>query len=75
MRKIILMFRNLIVGIITGLDNPTSGQVLIDGVDITRMSEGQLAAVRNHKISMVFQVFNLIPVLTAQENVEVSLYV
>jgi putative ABC transport system ATP-binding protein len=42
-----------------GLDNPTSGQVLVDGVDITHMSEGKLAAVRNQKIGMVFQAFNL----------------
>ncbi|HTI56928.1 MAG TPA: ATP-binding cassette domain-containing protein, partial [Verrucomicrobiae bacterium] len=53
--------------------SPTSGQVLVDGVDITRMSEGQLAAVRNAKIGMVFQAFNLIPTLTAQENVAVPL--
>ena len=63
------------LGIIAGLDNPTTGQVLIDGVDITRMSEGKLAAVRNSEIGMVFQAFNLIPTLTAQENVEVPLYV
>src|SRR5207248_11041913 len=67
--------KRTLLGIIAGLDNPTSGQVLIDGVDITRMSEGQLAAVRNNKIGMVFQAFNLIPTLTAQENVEVPLYV
>jgi putative ABC transport system ATP-binding protein len=67
--------KSTLLGIIAGLDNPTSGQVLVDGIDITRMSEGQLAAVRNKKIGMVFQAFNLIPTLTAQENVEVPLYV
>lgn len=67
--------KSTLLGIIAGLDNPTSGQVLIDGVDIARMSEGKLAAVRNQKIGMVFQAFNLIPTLTAQENVEVPLYV
>jgi putative ABC transport system ATP-binding protein len=67
--------KSTLLGIIAGLDNPTSGQVLIDGIDITRMSEGQLASVRNTKIGMVFQAFNLIPTLTAQENVEVPLYV
>ena len=67
--------KSTMLGIIAGLDNPTSGQVLIDGVDITRMSEGRLAEVRNRKIGMVFQAFNLIPTLTAQENVEVPLYV
>ena len=67
--------KSTLLGIIAGLDNPTSGQVLIDGVDITTMSEGRLAEVRNSKIGMVFQAFNLIPTLTAQENVEVPLYV
>src|SRR5712691_13155033 len=60
---------------IAGLDNPTTGQVFIDGVDIPRMSEGKLAVVRNSKIGMVFQAFILIPTLTAQENMEVPLYV
>ena len=67
--------KSTLLGIIAGLDNPTSGQVLIDGIDITSMSEGKLASVRNNKIGMVFQAFNLIPTLTAQENVEVPLYV
>src|SRR5258707_7730218 len=67
--------KSTLLGIIAGLDNPTTGQVLIDGVDITTMSEGKLAVVRNKKIGMVFQAFNLIPTLTAQENVEVPLYV
>src|SRR6478752_3881108 len=67
--------KSTLLGIIAGLDNPTSGQVLIDGIDITRMSESKLAVVRNSKIGMVFQAFNLIPTLTAQENVEVPLYV
>lgn len=67
--------KSTLLGIIAGLDNPTSGQVWIDSVDITRMSERRLADVRNRKIGMVFQAFNLIPTLTAQENVEVPLYV
>src|SRR5690348_6116460 len=67
--------KSTLLGIIAGLDNPTSGQVLIDGIDITRMKENALAGVRNAKIGMVFQAFNLIPTLTAQENVEVPLYV
>src|SRR5436305_4172597 len=67
--------KSTLLGIIAGLDNPTSGQVFIDGIDITTMSEGKLASVRNNKIGMVFQAFNLIPTLTAQENVEVPLYV
>ena len=67
--------KSTLLGIIAGLDNPTSGQVLIDGIDITSMGERRLAAVRNKKIGMVFQAYNLIPTLTAQENVEVPLYV
>ena len=55
--------KSTLLGIIAGLDNPTTGQVLIDGVDITCMSESRLAAVRNSKIGMVFQAFNLIPTL------------
>jgi putative ABC transport system ATP-binding protein len=67
--------KSTLLGIIAGLDNPTTGKVLIDGIDITKMSEGKLAKVRNSKIGMVFQAFNLIPTLTAQENVEIPLYV
>jgi len=67
--------KSTLLGIIAGLDNPSTGQVFIDGVDITRMTEGKLAVVRNSKIGMVFQAFNLIPTLTAQENVEIPLYV
>jgi putative ABC transport system ATP-binding protein len=67
--------KSTLLGIIAGLDKPTSGEVWIDNVDIARMSEGRLAAVRNNKIGMVFQAYNLIPTLTAKENVEVPLYV
>ena len=66
--------KSTLLAIIAGLDNPTTGQVLIDGVDIACMSESRLATVRNSKIGMVFQAFNLIPTLTAQENVEIPLY-
>lgn len=67
--------KSTLLGIIAGLDNPTSGQVLIENVDITHMTEHELARIRNQKIGMVFQAYNLIPTLTAQENVEVPLYV
>jgi putative ABC transport system ATP-binding protein len=66
--------KSTLLGIIAGLDSPTTGHVLIDGNDIARLSENRLAAIRNHKIGMVFQAFNLIPTLTAQENVEIPLY-
>ncbi len=67
--------KSTLLGIIAGLDSPTAGRILVDGADITRMSEAKLAQVRNASIGMVFQAFNLIPTLTAQENVEVPLYV
>jgi putative ABC transport system ATP-binding protein len=67
--------KSTLLGIISGLDNPSEGQVFIDGVEITHMGEGQLAGVRNEKVGVVFQAFNLIPTLTALENVAVPLYV
>ncbi|MBF6589601.1 MAG: ABC transporter ATP-binding protein [Ktedonobacterales bacterium] len=66
--------KSTLLGILAGLDSPTSGAVLLDGVDIARMGEARLAAIRNTKIGMVFQAFNLIPTLTARENVEAPLY-
>ncbi len=67
--------KSTLLGILAGLDTPSSGRVLIDGIDITHMTESKLAAVRNSKIGVVFQAYNLIATLTAQENVEVPLYV
>jgi putative ABC transport system ATP-binding protein len=67
--------KSTLLGVIAGLDRPTGGRVLVDGLDITDLPESKLAAVRNAKIGMVFQAFNLITTLTAQENVEVPLYV
>jgi putative ABC transport system ATP-binding protein len=66
--------KSTLLGIIAGLDTPSRGQVLVNGVDITRFSEGKLASIRNQQIGMVFQAFNLIPTLTALENVTVPLY-
>jgi len=66
--------KSTLLGILAGLDTPTSGKVIVDGVDITHMEEGKLARFRSDKIGMVFQSFNLIPTLTALENVEVPLF-
>ena len=66
--------KSTLLGILAGLDTPTSGQVIVDSVDITRLGEDKLARFRNEKIGMVFQSFNLIPTLTALENVEVPLF-
>jgi putative ABC transport system ATP-binding protein len=61
------------LGLIAGLDAPTSGSVLIDGVDITRLGEDRLARLRGEKIGFVFQFFHLMPSLTARENVLVPM--
>jgi putative ABC transport system ATP-binding protein len=58
-----------LLGLLAGLDSATSGQVIIDGVDITTLKEDQLALVRGRKIGFVFQSYQLIPTLTAEENV------
>ncbi|HEX2905811.1 MAG TPA: ABC transporter ATP-binding protein [Phototrophicaceae bacterium] len=57
------------MGLLGGLDTPTGGSIEIDGVDITHMNEDQLTEIRNEKIGFIFQFFNLIPTLTALENV------
>jgi putative ABC transport system ATP-binding protein len=56
-----------------GLDRPTSGRVELDGQDLAEMREGQVTAVRAAAIGFIFQTFNLIPTLSAQENVEAAL--
>jgi len=56
-----------------GLDKPTTGQVELDGVDLAKLPEARLTKVRSENIGFVFQSFNLIPTLTAQENVETAL--
>jgi len=60
---------------IGALDRPTSGRVVIDGVNISELSSAQLAEVRNQKIGFVFQSFNLINRISAVENVEIPLLV
>jgi len=55
------------------LDKPTSGRVLIDGIDASRLSSSELARIRNYKIGFVFQFFNLVNRLTVLENIEMPL--
>lgn len=62
--------KTTLLNIIGGLDHPTGGQVEVGGVDITKLSDNQLIDFRKSKIGFVFQAYNLIPVLTARENVE-----
>ena len=62
--------KTTLLNAIGGLDIPDSGEVYIDGERIDQLSKGELADVRLHQIGFVFQAYNLIPVLTAQENVE-----
>jgi putative ABC transport system ATP-binding protein len=61
------------LNLIAGIDRPSSGDIVVDGQNIAEMSESQLAVWRNHTIGFIFQTFNLIPVLTAFENVELPL--
>lgn len=61
--------KSTLLGIIGGLDTPTNGKIFIDGIDISRMNEDKLTEIRNEKIGFIFQFFNLIPTLTAVENV------
>jgi putative ABC transport system ATP-binding protein len=61
--------KTTMLGLIGGLDVPTAGQVIIDGQDISKLKEKKLAQIRNRTIGFVFQFFNLVPTLTALENV------
>jgi putative ABC transport system ATP-binding protein len=65
--------KSTLLGLIAGLDAPTAGQVLIDGIDITALDEDGLARLRGSRIGFVFQFFHLLPSLTAYENVLVPM--
>lgn len=62
--------KTTLLNMLGGLDTPTNGKVLVNGVDITSMRENALIDFRLHNIGFVFQSFNLIPVLSARENIE-----
>lgn len=62
--------KTTLLNLIGGLDKPDAGNIVINGVDITKLSPNQLIDFRLHNIGFVFQSFNLIPVLSARENVE-----
>lgn len=65
--------KSTLLGLIAGLDIPTAGSISLDGVELTGLSEDDLARLRRQKIGYVFQSFHLIPTLTALENVAVPL--
>jgi putative ABC transport system ATP-binding protein len=65
--------KSTLLNIIAGLDRPTKGTVMVAGSNLTNMSDGELAKWRSQTIGFVFQSFNLIPVLTAAQNVELPL--
>ena len=65
--------KSTLLNLIAGLDKPTAGTIEIDGKRLDTMSEGQLAGWRANTIGFIFQSYNLLPVLTAVENVELPL--
>ena len=65
--------KTTLLGLLAGLDTPTHGQVLLDGADLTAMTEDDRARLRGEKVGFVFQSFQLISTLTALENVQVPL--
>ncbi len=65
--------KTTLLNIMGALDRPTSGQVLLEGEDVSTLTSAQVAAFRLEKLGFVFQAYNLIPVLTAMENVEFSM--
>lgn len=67
--------KTTLLNLMGALDRPSQGSVILDNVDITNMKESELTKVRRNKISYVFQFFNLLPVLTAYENVELPLLI
>ena len=65
--------KTTLLNVIAGLDRPTSGKVLIDGLEVSAMTEAQLTELRRRKLGFVFQSFGLLPLLSAYENVEIAL--
>ena len=65
--------KSTLLNLVAGLDRPTRGTILVDGVDLTRAAEGALSRLRRERIGIVFQFYNLLPHLTARENVALPL--
>ncbi|MFA5834400.1 MAG: ABC transporter ATP-binding protein [Bacteroidota bacterium] len=65
--------KTTLLNLISGIDQPTGGSIIVAGTDIAKLNESALAKWRSHHIGFVFQFYNLLPVLTAYENVELPL--
>ena len=65
--------KTTLLNLIAGIDRPTSGQVVVAGTDVAQLGESALAEWRSHNVGFIFQFYNLIPVLSATENVELPL--
>jgi putative ABC transport system ATP-binding protein len=65
--------KTTLLNLIAGIDKPTSGKIFVDGIDVAELSETELAVWRSRNVGFIFQFYNLIPVLTALENVELPL--
>jgi putative ABC transport system ATP-binding protein len=65
--------KSTLMHILAGLDRPTGGTVVLDGVEITALDDGDLTRLRRDKLGFIFQFFNLLPVLTAEENIVLPL--
>lgn len=65
--------KSTLLNLIAGIDRPLSGSIIVDGTDITQLSRSQLAHWRSRNVGYIFQTHNLIPVLTAYENIELPL--
>src|SRR5258705_2574817 len=65
--------KTTLLNLIAGIDKPTSGRIVIGGVDVAELNETELAVWRSRNVGFIFQVYNLIPVLTALENIELPL--
>ena len=61
--------KSTLLHVLAGLDRPTGGSIVLDGVELTELDEGELTQLRRDKLGFVFQFFNLLPVLTAEENI------
>ena len=66
--------KSTLLNLIGCIERPTSGTILFEGSDVTRLSEDELAEIRSAKLGFIFQTFNLLPVLTVRENVEYPLH-